>query len=92
MAIAHPSSISSSIGFNQKDYVENDNDSLSYFENQSDIEKEENFFKELDSDSPENIIEKSKDGQFGKVNYITFYFWINIVRWYFRVRDIQKSI
>ena len=72
MCTTHPSSISSSVGFNQKDYVENDNDSLSYFDNASDKEKEENFFKELDSDSPENIIEKSKDGQFGKVNYIFF--------------------
>ena len=72
MCTTHPSSISSSVGFNQKDYVENDNDSLSYFDNASDKEKEENFFKELDSDSPENIIERSKDGQFGKVNYIFF--------------------
>ena len=79
MCTTHPSSISSSVGFNQKDYVENDNDSLSYFDNASDKEKEENFFKELDSDSPENIIEKSKDGQFGKVNYIIFYFFIIIV-------------
>ena len=74
MCTTHPSSISSSNGFNQKEYVENDNDSLSYFDNASDKEKEENFFKELDSDSPENIIEKSKDGQVGKVNYIIFYF------------------
>ena len=70
MCTTHPSSISSSIGFNQKDYVENDNDSLSYFDNASDNEKEENFFKELDSDLHENILEKSKDGQFGKVNTI----------------------
>ena len=75
MCTTHPSSISSSVGFNQKDYVENDNDSLSYFDNASDKEKEENFFKELDSDSPENIIEKSKDGQFGKVNYIFFIYF-----------------
>ena len=68
MCTTHPSSISSSIGFNQKDYVENDNDSLSYFENASDNEKEEDFFKELDPDLHEIIIEKSKDGQFGKVN------------------------
>ena len=54
--------------------LQNDNDSLSYFENQSDIEKEENFFKELDSDSHENIIDKSKDGQFGKVKKYIFYF------------------
>ena len=72
MCTTHPSSISSSVGFNQKDYVENDNDSLSYFDNASDKEKEENFFKELDSDSPENIVERSKDGQFGKVNNIFF--------------------
>jgi hypothetical protein len=71
MCTTHPSSKSSSFGLNQKEYVENDNDSLSYFENPSDKEKEENFFKELDSD--ENIIDKSKDGQFGKV-YNIFYF------------------
>ena len=68
MCTTHPSSISSSIGFNQKDYVENDNESLSYFDNASDKEREENFFKEFDSDTLENIIDKSKDGQFGKVN------------------------
>jgi hypothetical protein len=77
MCTTHPSSISSSIGFNQKDNVENDNDSLSYFENQSDNEKEENYFKELDSDSHENIIDKSKDGQFGKVKNIKFIIFDN---------------
>ena len=68
MCTTHPSSKSSSMGNNLKEYVENDNDSLSYFENASDNEKEEDFFKELDPDLHENIIEKSKDGQFGKVN------------------------
>ena len=55
------------MGVNLKDFIENDNDSLSYFENGSDKEKEENFFKEMDSDSHDNAIEKSKDEHFGKV-------------------------
>ena len=67
MCTTHPSSISSSTGNNFKDYIENDNDSLSYFDNASDKEKEENFFKDIDSDSHDNVIEKSKDGHFGKV-------------------------
>lgn len=67
MCTTHPSSISSSIGNNFKEYVENDNDSLSYFENASDKEKEDFFFKENDSDSHDNVIEKSKDEHFGKV-------------------------
>ena len=92
MCTTHPSSISSSIGFNQKDYAENDNDSLSYFENQSDNEKEENYFKELDSDSHENIIDKSKDGQFGKVKNIKFIIFITIVRRSIRNRNFQESI
>jgi len=71
MCTTHPSSISSSVGVNLVDCIENeDNNSLSYFDNASDKEKEENYFKELDSDSHENIIDKSKDGQFGKVFYI----------------------
>ena len=67
MCTTHPSSISSSKSNNIKDALENDNDSLSYFDNGSDKEKEDMFFKEMDSDSPENIIEKSKDEHFGKV-------------------------
>ena len=79
MCTTHPSSKSSSMGNNLKEYVENDNDSLSYFEGGSDKEKEENFFKEMDSDSHDNVIEKSKDEHFGKVipkyvfNYIIIF-------------------
>lgn len=65
MCTTHPSSISSSMN-NLKDYQENDIDSLSYFENTSDKEKEEAFFN-MDSDSHDNVIEKSKDEHYGKV-------------------------
>ena len=67
MCTTYQSSISSSQGGNLKDCIENDNDSLSYFDNGSDKEKEENFFEEIDSDSHDNAIEKSKDEHFGKV-------------------------
>jgi hypothetical protein len=52
---------------NLKDCQENDVDSLSYFDNGSDKEKEkeETFFKDLDFH--DDIIEKSKDEHFGKV-------------------------
>ena len=71
MCTTHPSSISSSMN-NLKEYQENDIDSLSYFENTSDKEKEEAFFN-LDSDSHDNVIEKSKDELYGKVFiYILF--------------------
>ena len=65
-----PSLNISTLGINQNDYIENDDNS--YFENASDKEKEESYFKELDSDSNDTIIAKSKDGQFGKVfnNYL----------------------
>ena len=65
MCTTNPSSISSSMN-NLKDYQENDIDSLSYFENTSDKEKEEAFFN-MDSDSHDNVIEKSKDEHDGKV-------------------------
>ncbi len=69
MCTTHPLNIST-LGINQNDYIENDDNS--YFENASDKEKEESYFKELDSDSNDTIIAKSKDGQFGKVfnNYL----------------------
>ena len=79
MCTTHPSSISSSAGNNIKYYIENDNDS-SYFENGSDKEKEENYFKEVDSDFHENVIEKTKDGHFGKVFHLFIIFIIYIVR------------
>ena len=69
------SSKSSSFGFNQKNFAENENDLSSYFDNESnsDEENEENYFQELDYSSNENIIDNSKDGQFGKVHN-NFYF------------------
>ena len=67
MCTTHPSSKSSSQRVILKDCLENDNDSYSYFENGSDKEKEENFFKEIDSYSHDNVVEKSKDEHFGKV-------------------------
>ena len=77
MCTTHPSSISSSNGITLKDLGENDIDSLSYFDNPSDEEKEEYFFKELDSDPHDNIVEKSKDGHFGKVFYNFLFLNIN---------------
>ena len=76
MCTTHPSSISSSMN-NLKDYQENDIDSLSYFDNVSDKEKEETFFKDLDSDFHEDVIEKSKDEHFGKV--FNFLILFNII-------------
>ena len=74
MCTTHPSSISSSMN-NLKDCQENDVDSLSYFDNGSDKEKEENFFEDLDSDFHNDVIEKSKDEHFGKVfNLFNFIF------------------
>ena len=69
MCTTHPSSISSSMYNDTKDLREND-DSSFYFDNASDKEKEENFFKESDSESPDNIIEKSSDGHFGKFDEV----------------------
>ena len=68
MCTTHPSSISSSNGINLKDG--NDNYSISDFDNASDKENEETFFKDIDSDSHDNLIEKSKDEHFGKVFHI----------------------
>ena len=76
MYTTHPSSVSSSLGFNLKDSGENDIDSLSYFDNISDKEKEENYFKELDSDFHDNIVEKSEDGYYGKVFHIYYFLFI----------------
>jgi hypothetical protein len=60
---------------NLKDCQENDVDSLSYFDNGSDKEKEETFFKDLDSDFHDDVIEKSKDEHFGKV-FSLMMFWV----------------
>ena len=69
MCTTHPSSMSSSMCNDTKDQHENE-DSSFYFDNPSDKEKEENFFKESDSESPDNIIEKSNDGHFGKFDEV----------------------
>ena len=66
MCTAQLSTKSSSLGNIYFVDNDNDNDSLT-FENGSDKEKEENFFKEIDSDSHDNIIERSKDEHYGKV-------------------------
>lgn len=79
MCTTHPSSVSSSLGVNLKDSGENDIDSLSYFDNASDKEKEENYFKELDSDFRDNIIEKSKDGYYGKVFHTYYFIFIKLI-------------
>ena len=72
MCTTHPSSISSSNGINLKEVIANDNDSLTYSDNGSDKENEETFFKDIDSDSHDNLIEKSKDEHYGKVFHIIF--------------------
>ena len=72
MCTTHQSSISSSNGINLKEVIANDNDSLSYSDNGSDKENEETFFKDIDSDSHDNLIEKSKDEHYGKVFHIIF--------------------
>jgi len=76
MCTAQLSTKSSSLG--NIYFVDNDNDSLS-FDNGSDKEKEENFFKEIDSDSHDNIIERSKDEHYGKVFNIFNILIINII-------------
>jgi hypothetical protein len=76
MCTAQLSTKSSSLG--NIYFVDNDNDSLS-FDNGSDKEKEENFFKEIDSDSHDNIIERSKDEHYGKVFNLFNILFIHII-------------
>ncbi len=59
-----PSSISSN---NLKEYIENNDDSISYFESKSDKEKDDIFFREASISFHEMILEKSKDERFSKV-------------------------
>ena len=75
MCTTLPSSISSSLGNNLKENNENIDDSTLYFENISDKEKEEAYFRDISSDSHEIVIEKSKDERFAKVNnfYLNYY-------------------
>ena len=72
MCTTLPSSISSSLGNNLKEYNENIDDSTLYFENISDKEKEEAYFRDISSDSHEIVIEKSKNERFAKVNNFSF--------------------
>ena len=58
----------SSLGNNLKEYNDKLDDSTLYFENITDKEKEENYFRDISSDSHEIVIEKSKDERFAKVN------------------------
>ena len=59
-----PSSISSNT---LKEYIENNDDSISYFESKSDKEKDGIFFREASISFHETILEKSKDERFSKV-------------------------
>jgi hypothetical protein len=59
-----PSSISSN---NLKEYIENNDDSISYFETKSDKEKDDIFLREASISFHETILEKSKDERFSKV-------------------------
>jgi len=58
----------SSLGNNLKEYNDKLDDLTLYFENITDKEKEENYFRDISSDSHEIVIEKSKDERFAKVN------------------------
>ena len=62
------STASSSLGNNMKENHENTEDSLLYFENVTEKEKEEAYFKDPNVDFQEAILEKSKDERFAKVN------------------------
>lgn len=74
MCTTHPSSLSSSMDDKLQEIIDNNDDSIS-LENGS--EKEELYFQDFDSDSHDNIIEKTKDGHFGKVyNFLIYNFYI----------------
>ena len=62
----------SSLGNNLKEYNDKLDDSTLYFENITDKEKEENYFRDISSDSHEIVIEKSKNERFAKVNNFSF--------------------
>ena len=62
------STASSSLGNNMKENHENIEDSLLYFENVTEKEKDEAYFKDPNIDFQEAILEKSKDERFAKVN------------------------
>ena len=62
------SSGSSSLGNNIKEYYENIENSILYFENVTEKEKDESYFKDSNMDFQETILEKSKDERFAKVS------------------------
>jgi len=49
-----------------KEYIENNDDSISYFESKSDKEKDDIFLREASISFHETILEKSKDERFSK--------------------------
>ena len=61
------SSASSSLGTNAKECNENIEDSILNLDNIINKQKEEDYFKESNSDFHEMILEKSKDERFAKV-------------------------
>ena len=61
-------SASSSLGNNIKEYHENIEDTILYFENVTEKGKDEAYFKDPNIDFQEAILEKSKDKRFAKVN------------------------
>jgi DNA-binding GntR family transcriptional regulator len=71
------SSASSSLGTNLKECNESIEDSILNLDNminkQKEKEKEEDYFKESNSDFHEMILEKSKDGRFAKVYNVIIY-------------------
>ena len=71
------SSASSSLGTNVKECNENIDDSILTLDNiikkQKEKEKEEDYFKESNSDFQEMILEKSKDERFAKVYNVIIY-------------------
>ena len=67
MSITLASSKSTSLVINMKKNDEIIEDSIIYFDNISDKEKEEAYFRDLSSDSQEEVLEKSKDERFAKV-------------------------
>ena len=67
MSVTLASSKSTSLVINMKKNDEIIEDSIIYFDNISDKEKEEAYFRDLSSDSQEAVLEKSKDERFAKV-------------------------
>ena len=64
MCTSHRPSLFSSLMMKDLNENNENDDYSSYF---GDTSAKENSFKDSDSESPENIIEKSNDGHYGKV-------------------------